>query len=337
MRYQDSAEQSAEFLRLALPLMSRQRAGLHPISYAIWYEYVSGTNAALRAGVDERLRTDGSLDDAATHELYQKHVAEINEDVARQLAAGFQKVMADMSLSAAQAGDKASEFGNALGKLSADLAPAGADEGVTAVLTLTRDMQGSIVMLKSRLDESRNEIEQLRSEVVKARSEALADGLTGLVNRRGFEIAINACLGARGENDVGPSLLMADIDHFKQVNDTYGHVFGDKVLRAVAQILQDNVKGKDTAARYGGEEFVVLLPDTPLEGARQLAERIRGIVERCRIKRSSDQGAVANITVSLGAASFRAGERATDFIARADAALYTSKTSGRNRVTVAET
>ncbi|MBI5108197.1 MAG: GGDEF domain-containing protein, partial [Rhodocyclales bacterium] len=130
--------------------------------------------------------------------------------------------------------------------------------------------------------------------------------------------------------------LMADIDHFKQVNDTYGHVFGDKVLRAVAQILQDNVKGKDTAARYGGEEFIVLLPDTPLEGARQLAERIRGIVERCRIKRSGDQGAVANIMVSLGAASLRGGERATDFIARADAALYTSKTSGRNRVTVAQ-
>jgi diguanylate cyclase len=203
------------------------------------------------------------------------------------------------------------------------------------MLALTREMQSSIVTLKGRLDESRSEIEQLRSEVVKARTEARTDGLTGLMNRRGFEMTIAACLAATSATESGPSLLMVDIDHFKKVNDNYGHVFGDKVLRAVAQIIQDNVKGKDTAARYGGEEFVVLLPDTPLAGAHQLAERIRGIVERCRIKRTTDQGAVANIMVSLGVASFNAGEAAAEFVARADAALYVSKTSGRNRVTVA--
>lgn len=335
MRYNDSAEKSAEFLRLALPLMAKQRTATHPVSYAVWYEYVSGANAALRDAIDARITDIDSLDEKATYEIYQKHVAEINEEVARQLSAGFQKVMADMSLSAAQAGDKASQFGDALGKLSSTLAPANASEGVQAILALTREMQSSIVTLKGRLDESRSEIEQLRSEVVKARTEARTDGLTGLMNRRGFEMTIAACLADTSAAESEPSLLMVDIDHFKKVNDNYGHVFGDKVLRAVAQVLQDNVKGKDTAARYGGEEFVVLLPDTPLAGAQQLAERIRGIVERCRIKRTTDQGAVANIMVSLGVASFRAGEATAEFVARADAALYVSKTSGRNRVTVA--
>jgi diguanylate cyclase len=335
MRYNDSAEKSAEFLRLALPLMAKQRAATHPVSYALWYEYVSGANSALRAAIDARRADTDTLDENATYELYQKYVAEINEDVARQIAAGFQKIRADMSMSAAQAGDQASHFGDALGKLSSTLLPANASEGVGTVLALTREMQSSIVTLKGRLDESRSEIEQLRIEVVKARTEARTDGLTGLLNRRGFEMTIAACLADTTATESGPSLLMVDIDHFKQVNDNYGHVFGDKVLRAVAQILQDNVKGKDTAARYGGEEFVVLLPDTPQEGALQLAERIRGIVERCRIKRSTDQGAVANIMVSVGVAGFRAGEAVSDFVARADAALYASKTNGRNRVTVA--
>ncbi len=335
MRYNDSAEASAEFLRLALPLMARQQAATHPVSYAVWYEYVSGANAALGADVDARIENNGSLDEKATHELYQKHVAEINDDVARQLSAGFQKVMADVSLSAAQAGDNAGRFGDALGKLGRDLVPANASEGVKSMLALTREMQDSIVTLKSRLDESRDEIEQLRGEIIRARTEARTDGLTGLMNRRGFEMTIAACLSDSISAASSPSLLMLDIDHFKRINDSFGHVFGDKVLRAVAQILRDNVKGKDTAARYGGEEFVVLLPDTPLEGARQLAERIRGIVERCRIKRSTDQGAVANIMVSLGVANLRPGEKAADFVARADAALYASKDAGRNRVTVA--
>jgi diguanylate cyclase len=129
---------------------------------------------------------------------------------------------------------------------------------------------------------------------------------------------------------------MTDIDFFKKVNDTYGHVFGDKVIRVVAQTLKDNVKGKDLAARYGGEEFVILLQDTPANGARILAERIRTAVENGRIRRAGNDESIAKITISLGVASYRAGESASDFIERADKALYESKIQGRNRVTVAK-
>jgi diguanylate cyclase len=336
MKYSDSAEKSAEFLRLALPLMAKQDAAMHPVSYAVWYDYVAGRNAVLTACLNELLMADRVLDEKATYEIYQKHVAEFNEEQARQIGAGFQQVMADVSASAAQTGDKAGRFGDALGKWHDDIAAkAGRSQGVDAVLGLTRDMQGSIALLQTRLDASSSEIERLRRDVIKARAEARTDGLTGLTNRRGFEMAIGDCLAHRTSRDEGPSLLVADIDHFKNVNDSYGHQFGDKVLKAVAQILRDNVKGKDTAARYGGEEFVVLLPDTPPEGARRLAENIRAIVERCRIKRAADNGAVANITISIGIAGFRPGEAAHDLVARADAALYAAKGEGRNRVAVA--
>lgn len=337
MEYHDSVEDSAKYLRLALQFMTRQAAALHPISYAVWYEYASGRNAALKSAVDALTRDGAVLDEATTRQVFYKYIADIDEVAAQHISQGFQKVMADMEQSATAAGSQAVHFGGVLEKWSEDTAAlsSGSDLGLEQLLQHTSAMQGSITTLKARLDESRCEIQRLRQEVTKAREDALADSLTGLVNRKGFDRALAACLSQPLAEPQGLSLLMADIDHFKQVNDTYGHVFGDKVLRAVAQMLKNGVKGQDTPARFGGEEFVVLLPATPLEGAHQLAERLRATIESCRIKRVDKNETVANVTVSIGVACYRPGESASDFIARADQALYTSKNRGRNRVTIA--
>lgn len=337
MKYSDSIEKSAEYLRQALPLMSRQAAALHPVSYAVWYEYVAGNNPSLRASIDGHMRNGDVLDEEVTAQIFRKHIAELDAAAAQRVTEGFRRIMSDMSDSASLAGDQANQFGSVLEKWSEGMTESGLGSGggVDVLLQHTRSMLGSITSLKGRLDESRQEIEQLRQEVSKAREDALADGLTGLANRRGFDMALAACLSAPELEEHGPSLLMTDIDFFKQVNDNYGHLFGDKVLRSVAQILRGNLKGKDTAARYGGEEFVILLPDTPLEGARHVAENIRAAVERFRIKRTDKNETVASITVSLGVAGYRGGESGSDFVARADAALYASKNQGRNRVTVA--
>lgn len=336
MKYRDSVEDSAKYLRLALQFMTKQAAALHPVSYAVWYEYASGRNAALKSAVDDLTRDGAVLDEQATERIFRKHIAEIDEAAAERISQGFQKVMSDMLQSATVAGKEADHFGGLLGKWSEGLNDPGLGEklGIDQLLEHTSIMQGSIATLKGRLEESRREIEQLRQEVVKAREDALSDSLTGLANRKAFDLALAACLAPTAPEKRGPSLLMTDIDFFKRINDTYGHLFGDKVLRAVGQILKSNVKGKDTPARFGGEEFVVLLPDTPLEGAHLLAEKIRQTVEACRIKRIDKNEVVANITVSVGVASYRQGESATDFIARADNALYDSKKGGRNRVTV---
>jgi diguanylate cyclase len=206
-------------------------------------------------------------------------------------------------------------------------------EGITQLLGDTRDMRKAVAVLQNRLAESHQEIEVLRQEVNRARDEALADSLTGLFNRKGFDLALAECLAEAGQEGKAPSILITDIDNFKKVNDTYGHLFGDKVICAIAQILRQNIKGKDTAARYGGEEFVILLPDTPLQGALTLAEFIRESIEGIRIKRVQDNAVATNITVSLGVASYRNNESVSDFVGRADRALYESKRQGRNRVT----
>jgi diguanylate cyclase len=319
--------------------MTKQAAGLHPVSYAVWYEYVSGINPALRQRIDVLTQHEQLLDDKAVQQLYRDHIAEIDETIARRVSQDFEKVMANISATTAQAADEAGNFGQALERWSSDIAEGKftttLSHGIADLLHYSRDMQQTVKTLNVHLDASRREVETLQQEVRRAREEAMIDGLTGLANRRSFDSALAKCLAASESDVPGPSLLIADIDHFKRVNDNYGHLFGDKVIRAIATILRDNVKGKDLAARFGGEEFVIVLPETPLTGAHSLAEKIRKIVEGSRIKRSGSNEVVANVTISLGVACRWPGESEQGLIARADQALYQSKQEGRNRVTVA--
>lgn len=337
MRYQESIEESVAFVRQVMPLMAKHSAPMNPISFAVWYEYVSGVNPRLKEAVDTAIKDKMVLDAEATELLYRRFVADLDEDSANRLALDFQRVMTDAAQSAASTGVQADSYGSSLQQFSKELSaeievPATLD-AIERVLTETLHMQTSLVTLGKRLEDSQKEIENLRAEVVRARQDAMVDGLTGLANRRSFDLDLAKWLGNFVQGVPGPSVLIIDIDHFKKINDTYGHLFGDKVIRTVAEVLKRNVKGQDIAARYGGEEFAILLPKTPLEGARALAESIRISVAGCRIRRHDSEELVGHITISLGVASYLKGESAQNFIARADKALYASKTQGRNRVT----
>jgi two-component system, cell cycle response regulator len=158
---------------------------------------------------------------------------------------------------------------------------------------------------------------------------ATTDGLTGLVNHRTFQERFAEML-ARAERTGGRhALLLTDIDHFKKVNDTYGHPTGDVVLRGVAQVVRDCVRKIDLAARYGGEEFAIVLEGTDLAGARQLAERIRTEVQKQQFQ--SSKGAFS-CTLSLGIAVYPDdGKDGKTIIDHADQALYHAKHNGRNR------
>ena len=134
---------------------------------------------------------------------------------------------------------------------------------------------------------------------------------------------------------LGSALLLADIDHFKVVNDTYGHVLGDKVIRAVAHVLRSSIKGRDVAARLGGEEFAILLPQTSLTGAAAVAEQIRGTVAQGRICRPDGNESIGQVTLSVGVAVAKPGDTLEALLERADAAMYTAKRAGRNRISVA--
>ena len=160
------------------------------------------------------------------------------------------------------------------------------------------------------------------------------DGLTGVLNRRCFDELLTTEAIRAGRYKTPFSIILTDIDHFKAVNDTYGHPAGDAVLRNVSRVLAALVRKVDSVARFGGEEFVLLLPETGRDGARILAERLRSHVEALS---HPFEGQTLSVTASFGVSTYEAGTNATaeELIKSADEALYRAKNRGRNRVEVA--
>ena len=174
--------------------------------------------------------------------------------------------------------------------------------------------------------------ELLRANYVVSVNAAVTDSLTGLYNRRYLESHFQRISGRLKEEGKTISLLMLDIDHFKAVNDTYGHDAGDQVLQMVAKRIVSNLRGFDTAVRFGGEEFVILLPDAPLSAAVSTAERLCKAMSSAPVPVTNSAEAIS-ISASLGAATMLAGDGSLEeLLRRADAALYQAKNSGRNKV-----
>jgi diguanylate cyclase (GGDEF)-like protein len=161
---------------------------------------------------------------------------------------------------------------------------------------------------------------------------ASRDPLTGANNRATLETTLAREVSLALRHGTPLSVIMLDLDHFKQVNDRHGHATGDCVLRALATQLSQSIRGSDELFRYGGEEFVIVLRSTDLRGAALLAERVRKAVEALRVE---CEGKTLSLTVSAGAATLGAQDHALSLLRRADKALYRSKADGRNRVTAA--
>ena len=160
--------------------------------------------------------------------------------------------------------------------------------------------------------------------------QAITDELTGLVNRRRFFDALETEIESAVELDRPLSLVLADLDRFKRVNDRFGHPTGDEVLKTFAQLIQEHVREVDVAGRLGGEEFALLLPETDVEGAAASAERLRRALDRRSLTLTT--GDKLSITGSFGVAQLEAGQSADELLRRCDLALYRAKADGRNRV-----
>lgn len=336
MQYPESHHQAAEYIRLALPLMARNGIPATPRHYAVWYDYVSGRNQALKDSIDRVLAEQRSLTAELSDELYDAYFCNSEEKLIEQMRAEVRTLVSAVLQRLADSGDQASHYGNILEsyheRLGRDL---GRDEFrrlLNDFTVETRAMLEANRRLEQQLQRTNNELDELRQQLETARQEASTDALTGLANRKAFDTALEECCATAAPGN-GLCLIMADIDHFKRFNDSHGHLIGDKLLRFVANILKDSVKGQDLVARFGGEEFAILLPDTPLRGALAVAESLRARVQNQRLRRTDNQRPLGGVTLSLGIACFRDGEAADTFVARADAALYQSKRLGRNRVT----
>jgi diguanylate cyclase (GGDEF)-like protein len=188
------------------------------------------------------------------------------------------------------------------------------------------------IRLKRERDQLRLSAEEASMRAEQAQARAMTDALTGLLNRYGLQHTLAREHAETRRYHRQLSCVLIDLDNFKTINDTYGHAIGDLTLQQIAGILREAVRASDTVFRYGGEEFLVLLPETDIDGAVALAEKIRASAAS---RPFGDGSHVFNLTLSAGASSLCPDESGHDMIARADMALYHAKEQGRNRAEAA--
>ncbi len=332
-RYQQNDEQSAELLRLILPQIGRHGSNFNPCSYALWYEHLAGINASLSLAIQSRLRGGAAMSTSEVLNFYEQHVQSHEVGTLLQLQAGLGDLLRKLGEIAAESGAETNKYYEVLlahqEQLSHVVEPQTLRDLLEGLKDSTQTVRLQTARLHIEIESGREQINNLREQLSALQEEAATDPLTGLKNRRGFE---RACEQMKESESHEGALLLLDVDRFKEVNDKYGHLFGDQVLRAVAQVISASVKGQDLSGRFGGDEFVILLPETSAQGAHVVAERIRAAFGRARIRRGGSDICVEQLSLSIGVAVGQCPDLLQTLLNLADQALYEAKSAGRNRV-----
>lgn len=308
-----------------------------PQNFEFWHSYGAGFNAALNAAVNDALAVSDKIDQQKIDELFLKFVsaARIGEKIDQfgtQMVDEIEQVMSMMDVAIGSANSYSELLEGVTQKITNEADREHVRSIVEVLVRATREVETANLGLQQRLTDSRQEIRLLQENLEVVRTESLTDPLTTLANRKYFEDSFQRLMRETEAKDFPLSLILADIDHFKKFNDTFGHLIGDQVLRLVGVSLKHNVKGQDVAARFGGEEFAVLLPRTPLAAAVTVAEHVRAAVHAKELMRRSTGETLGRVTVSLGVATWRRGDTTASLIERADTCLYQAKNAGRNCV-----
>lgn len=202
------------------------------------------------------------------------------------------------------------------------------DTDSSMVLTAGKLLITANQKLQADLEEAKSEIQRQREQTNACMLESRTDALTGLANRRAFDIEIARAFSQRRRDGKTFSLLIVDVDHFKRINDKYGHMVGDRLLKGFSRCLMNTFRDFDFVARYGGEEFVAIMPNTSLQEAIKAAERVRTAIADCRFRVGELE---MQITASLGVKEVEERESEIELMEKADSAMYAAKRGGRNR------
>ncbi len=196
------------------------------------------------------------------------------------------------------------------------------------------ELQKELQILNNKLEDTQKELERIKEERKKIEKEILIDGLTGIYNRRAFDNKIQEIIKLNKRYNTEYCLIILDIDHFKKINDKYGHRVGDNALNRIVKNIKLIIRDSDFFARYGGEEFAIILPETKLKNAANVAEKIKKIIENIIFTYKKSE--TIKITISAGISELKKTDTPDSFIERADKALYFAKNNGRNQVATEE-
>ncbi len=337
MHHTDSLGQAKEFGHEAIRLMEQHGVAPHPDNFTIWYDYASGSRPEVTKALDALIAEGAEFNAELCRELLTQYyddepdplvvgdacdrLADLVGKISEQIGVGADSHHAYCDrLSDITRGIGSTDGGGTLPNLVVDL------------LSETRSMLAKNRAMADELGKTSAQVDNLRRNLDEAREEALTDALTGIGNRKHFDLALKSAAVAAVDDEEPLSLIMCDIDHFKKFNDTYGHRIGDQVIKVTARVLRENIKGRDVAVRYGGEEFAVILPHTALRDAVIVADQIRRTLASRALMNKRTGESYGRITMSLGVSELRPGEPLEQLVKRADEALYQAKREGRNRV-----
>ncbi len=307
-----------------------------PLNFAVWYVYFRGSEPKLRAEMETILSDSYGYSDRYGKELFNKYLLD-NDDAMAELDRAIRHLINSIAKKIEQLAQRldsqTQKLEHCTQQLNEDLAPSQVKEITQTVLETARSLKEDSLEFEENLLTSAQEIQRLRKELIEARAVSMQDELTGLQNRRAFNETLAQLTVDYEDKPDRLHLIMTDIDHFKQFNDTFGHLTGDSVLRYFSRLILKTKGEKEGAFRYGGEEFVLVLWDSTLEEAQARAEALRQELQQARLKRKTDQKPLGTITASFGIGEFKGPEDSIEeFIERADKALYLAKKCGRNQV-----
>lgn len=338
MDYLHDRERSLACLRTAVGLMGKHSAVLDPLSYAVWYDYAAGGSPELRQALDEATATGGLLDQEQVRDLFLQYLAPPQSQASLAALTQVLGLAQQVSQSTDFARRVNDDLGRSLttfqGRLQDSAEPAALGSAVQDLRQVSEQTQQSIGQVSTLLARHSAEMSRLRGELDQVRQEASIDGLTRVLNRRAFDAELTACLADLPKEGPlqRPCLLLMDIDHFKGINDSFGHPFGDEVLRAIGRALSAVATEGVSVGRFGGDEFALLMRRHPAPAASELAERLRTLVAGSRIRGAQGDETRSRVTISVGAAPHQHGLTVLQWLKRADAALYEAKRKGRNQV-----
>ncbi len=336
--YLNGAEQVGSQAEAAMASMQAHGVLPTPSNFSVWYAYHSGQNSDLTRTIDVLLSNHCPIDDQALDELHGKFFRPpVSEKALCEKSIRARDTLKTVLDLVEKAQSDADGIGVAIDDISAQFLANvhRLADLIDSLVEETSRIVGRSERLGLDLRQSSDKIDALERTLEDLRREATTDGLTGIANRRYFDMSLQTMSGDAMNSGDDLSLLLIDIDHFKMVNDTWGHATGDAVIQLVAATLAQNVKGQDCVARYGGEEFAVILPTTSIDAAMRVGDNIRTALRAGCLSARNVEETVCAVTVSIGVACYDPGEPLAQLIQRADAALYQAKKTGRDRVVAA--